>query len=182
MAKYQISPETETLLDDINKAAHAAGTNAWVRDVLKRAHRAVRKSDLAPTPDLWRPFKTAPKDGTPFLCWCPDDTFQPITGVDLIWWETSLRDWTGDGDKPYAPLNRPALWRPLPALPQGPDTSTDRLQKLEDDAFRGGLSDEAYVAVTSPVRDISYCGRAGGNCQCTSIEECPRAFAQLNQE
>lgn len=26
------------------------------------------------------------------------------------------------------------------------------------------------------------CGRAGGNCQCTSVDECPRAFAQANQE
>lgn len=26
------------------------------------------------------------------------------------------------------------------------------------------------------------CGRAGGNCECTSIDECPRAFAQANQE
>lgn len=39
--------------------------------------------------------------------------------------------------------------------------------------------DEPSSPVSSP---IQHCGRAGGNCQCTSIEECPRAFAQQNQE
>ena len=37
-------PTHGNLLADINKAAHSAGTGAWVRDVLKRAHRAIRLS------------------------------------------------------------------------------------------------------------------------------------------
>ena len=37
-----MTPDLEVLLADINKAAHAAGTNAWVRDVLQRSHRAIR--------------------------------------------------------------------------------------------------------------------------------------------
>lgn len=37
-----MTPDIDELLKDINKAAHAAGTNAWVRDVLQRSHRAIR--------------------------------------------------------------------------------------------------------------------------------------------
>lgn len=33
--------EPHTLLEEINAAAHTRGVNAWVRDVLQRAHRAV---------------------------------------------------------------------------------------------------------------------------------------------
>ena len=36
--------EPHTLLEEINAAAHTRGTNAWVRDVLHRAHREVSKS------------------------------------------------------------------------------------------------------------------------------------------
>lgn len=37
-----MTPDLDELLADINKAAHAGGTNAWVRDVLQRSHRAIR--------------------------------------------------------------------------------------------------------------------------------------------
>lgn len=37
----------EKLMHDINFAAHAAGTNAFVRDVLQRAHRAIRATPPA---------------------------------------------------------------------------------------------------------------------------------------
>lgn len=36
-----MTPDIDQLREDINKAAHAAGTNAFVRDVLKRSHRAI---------------------------------------------------------------------------------------------------------------------------------------------
>lgn len=36
-----MTPDIDQLREDINKAAHAAGTNAFVRDVLKRSHRAL---------------------------------------------------------------------------------------------------------------------------------------------
>lgn len=36
--------DTEALLAEINRAAHAAGTGAWIRDVLQRAHRALRQA------------------------------------------------------------------------------------------------------------------------------------------
>ncbi len=35
--------ESHTLLEEINAAAHTRGTNAWLRDVLHRAHRAIAK-------------------------------------------------------------------------------------------------------------------------------------------
>ena len=40
----------------------------------------------------------------------------------------------------------------------------------------------ANSSTVPPASPLPSCGRAGGNCECTSIEECPRAFAQLNQE
>lgn len=36
-----MTPDIDQLREDINKAAHAAGTNAFVRDVLKRSHRVI---------------------------------------------------------------------------------------------------------------------------------------------
>ena len=125
----RISPEIETLIRRLEARFDDGLPYLLAASEVRPVLDALRKPGVAQTPDLWRPFETAPKDGTPFLCWSPDEIFQPITGIDLIWWETSLRDWTGDGDKPYAPLNKPTLWRPLPAPPQGPDTSTDRTSK-----------------------------------------------------
>lgn len=51
-------PTHGDLLAEINKAAHAAGTNAWVRDVLKRAHRAIRLS--APLSSTTSPAQALP--------------------------------------------------------------------------------------------------------------------------
>ena len=44
------------------------------------------------------------------------------------------------------------------------------------------ICDEAERALSQ--RDLAQpsCGRAGGKCECTSIDECARAFAQANQE
>lgn len=54
-------PTHGKLLADINKAAHAAGTNAWVRDVLQRAHRAIRQNAplAAPAQSAWQPIRDA---------------------------------------------------------------------------------------------------------------------------
>jgi len=54
-----------TLLADINKAANTAGTNAWIRDVLQRAHRVVRKSTSRPAQaeDGWKPIDDQAKSG-----------------------------------------------------------------------------------------------------------------------
>ena len=42
--------------------------------------------------------------------------------------------------------------------------------------------DRASTVTSTDRASPPSCGRAGGNCQCTSIDECPRAFAQANQE
>lgn len=36
--------ETHTLLEEINAAAHTRGTNAWLRNLLHRAYRAIAKT------------------------------------------------------------------------------------------------------------------------------------------
>lgn len=59
----------------------------------------------------WRPIETAPKDGTPFLAFVPDDTFSPITGIEVYWWEDGLT--TSGPNPPVAPTH----WHPLPAPP-----------------------------------------------------------------
>lgn len=64
----------------------------------------------------WRCISTAPRDGTPFLCFHPDDVFSPQTGIDLIWYEPSIKTYTMDGDTevPFAGITH---WMPLPTPP-----------------------------------------------------------------
>lgn len=78
-----------------------------------RAHSAVH----AQHESGWLPFASAPKDGTPILCWHPDTEFSPITGIELVWWEGSESFWTQDGDNPIAFLAKPTHWRHLPPAP-----------------------------------------------------------------
>jgi hypothetical protein len=90
---------------------------AWLLEAInaKKAADKAGVGDVAqPT---WQPFETAPKDGTPILCFHPDDVFQPITGIDLIWWEISENFWTQDGDSPIPFVAKPTHWRPLPTPP-----------------------------------------------------------------
>lgn len=74
---------------------------------------------LAPrSPDVaaWRPIETAPKDGTPIICFTPDENFSEKTGFDLIWWEPSEGAWFyGAADFFSA---SPTHWIPLPRSPQ----------------------------------------------------------------
>lgn len=65
----------------------------------------------------WQLFKTAPKDGTPILCFHPDDVFSPATGIDLIWWEEGSGIWTMDGDNMVPFARAPTHWMPLPPPP-----------------------------------------------------------------
>lgn len=64
----------------------------------------------------WKPIETAPRDGTPFLCFHDDDVFSPQTGIDLIWYEPSIKTYTQDGDTEvlFAGITH---WMPLPAPP-----------------------------------------------------------------
>ena len=64
----------------------------------------------------WQDIENAPRDGTPFLCFHPDDVFSAQTGIDLIWYEPSIKTYTMDGDNevPFAGITH---WMPLPAPP-----------------------------------------------------------------
>jgi hypothetical protein len=64
----------------------------------------------------WQPIETAPKDGTPFLCFHHDTEFSPPTSIDLIWYEPSIKTYTMDGDNevPFAGITH---WMPLPPPP-----------------------------------------------------------------
>jgi hypothetical protein len=64
--------------------------------------------------DEWQPFSTAPKDGTPFLCFVPDPVCSPETGMDVIWWEPTENAFLLD-DNPI--LYTPSHWMPLPNAP-----------------------------------------------------------------
>ncbi|WP_103171560.1 DUF551 domain-containing protein [Paracoccus sp. SY] len=61
----------------------------------------------------WQPIDTAPKDGTPVLCFTPDDHFSPVTGMDVLWFDGG--HWLYNGD-PW-PWN-PTHWMPLPEPPK----------------------------------------------------------------
>jgi hypothetical protein len=119
----QISPETETLLRELRLVANAG-------DVPPRGHTSLAKRaadeierlcGLAPSPDLWRPMDTVPRDGSKIM----------LTGVTAgghRWFmdgEVYAKGWIGG-----SAVNRvPNYWRPIPkdfALPASPDTSTDR--------------------------------------------------------
>jgi len=62
----------------------------------------------------WRPIEEAPKDGTPVLCFRPDDQFSPVTGLDVLWFEPSIRRWLYNGEPVWLP---PTHFRLLPSGP-----------------------------------------------------------------
>jgi len=82
----------------------------------------------------WQPIETAPKNGTPIICFTPDENFSEKTGFDLIWWEPSEGAWFyGAADFFSA---SPTHWMPLPRSPQSgapaqPSRAADRIEALE---------------------------------------------------
>lgn len=65
----------------------------------------------------WQPIETAPRDGTPILCFRPDALghgFSDQSGIDVLWWEDG--SWTYDGDGRIS-IDPPTHWMPLPAPP-----------------------------------------------------------------
>jgi len=65
--------------------------------------------------DGWLPIESAPKDGTPFLVFVPDDDFSSGTGIDVIWYDEE--QWLFGANTPFIPANDPTHWRPLPTPP-----------------------------------------------------------------
>lgn len=69
--------------------------------------------------DEWRNIGTAPKDGTPFLAWCPiihglgDNDATPEAEMRIVWWE-SRGQFTSDRDLGNEVFTH---WMPLPAEP-----------------------------------------------------------------
>lgn len=67
----------------------------------------------------WQPAKTAPKDGTCFLAWCPvepglgDGDATPDADMRIVWWETRGQ-FTSDRDLGSEVFTH---WHQLPAPP-----------------------------------------------------------------
>lgn len=73
---------------------------------------------LWPEPPQWQPISTAPRDGTPILCFSPDalgQGFSDQSGIDVLWWEDG--NWTYDGDSRVT-IDLPTHWMPLPRAPK----------------------------------------------------------------
>ena len=125
------SPETETsaLADKIDRVLteYLNSTNSAIKECEARALREIlwdnkagivaglRKSGVAPTPDLWRPIETAQKDGTDILL-----HYDGRAPVVAAWFRNGWAPMDMGGNHL---LGEPTHWMPLP---QGPDTSTDR--------------------------------------------------------
>ncbi|NKX16244.1 DUF551 domain-containing protein [Ochrobactrum pseudogrignonense] len=75
----------------------------------------IRALSSQPVADGWLPIETAPKDGTPFLVFVPDDQFSDGTGIDVIWYDEER--WLFGSNTPFIPANDPTHWRLLPASP-----------------------------------------------------------------
>ena len=62
----------------------------------------------------WQPIKTAPRDGTPILCFTPDyqSEFSDQSGIDVLWFDGGA--WLYNA----VPVTfQPTHWMPLPASP-----------------------------------------------------------------
>ncbi len=82
---------------------------------------------LLRTAQTMHPHETAPKDGTPFLAWCPiepgmgDSDATPDGDWRVVWWETRGQ-FTSDRDLGNEHFT---CWHPLPITPNTPE-SADR--------------------------------------------------------
>lgn len=99
---------------------------------------AFRALSSQPVADGWFPIETAPKDGTPFLVFVPDDKFSDGTGVDVIWYDEER--WLFGSNTPFIPANNPTHWRPLPASPGASECEVCHGTGRVGPYFPGGLS------------------------------------------
>ena len=75
-------------------------------------------------PVAWQPIKTAPRDGTPILCFTPDyqSEFSDQSGIDVLWFDGA---WLYNAE----PVTfQPTHWMPLPA---SPNSASSALRQLE---------------------------------------------------
>lgn len=64
---------------------------------------------------IWRPIDSAPKDGTPILCFTPDQSefgFIDTSKIEILWWASD--EWQNDCDDVFF---QPTHWMPLPNPP-----------------------------------------------------------------
>lgn len=102
--------------------------------------------------ETWLPIATAPKDGTPVLCFTPDNDFSAITGIDVLWWDDD--DWLYAGS-PVA--FQPTHWMPLPAAPPSPAAVDDN--KAPDDARYG----DSHIGTEPPTACMNWAGWDASN-------------------
>ena len=79
-------------------------------------------------PVAWRPIKTAPRDGTPILCFTPDyqSEFSDQSGIDVLWFDEGA--WLYNAE----PVTfQPTHWMPLPASPNSASSGYYTLAQLE---------------------------------------------------
>ena len=79
-------------------------------------------------PVAWQPIKTAPRDGTPILCFTPDyqSEFSDQSGIDVLWFDEGA--WLYNAE----PVTfQPTHWMPLPASPNSASSGYYTLAQLE---------------------------------------------------
>ncbi len=71
----------------------------------------------------WRSMKTAPRDGTPILCWWDLPPEEADAAMDVAKWE--MGEWVDpeSGDR-CSSFIEPKKWMPLPKSPRGKTVHT----------------------------------------------------------
>ena len=115
----------DTMLpQQISTEHHALADAKWAAEAFAALSARGTKSDgevkepSAPIaglePVAWQPIKTAPRDGTPILCFTPDyqSEFSDQSGIDVLWFDGGA--WLYNA----VPVTcQPTHWMPLPASP-----------------------------------------------------------------
>ncbi len=93
---------------------------ALVGTTLKRAIDGIRALSRSSTGSKWQDAASAPRDGTPFLAWCPiivglgDTDATPDAELRIVWWE-ARGQFTSDRDLGNEEFTH---WRPQPEGPR----------------------------------------------------------------
>lgn len=94
-----------------------ASGGSVITDAFRDADIALAILSRQPAADLvgalWHPFETAPKTGSPFLCFVPDEDCSDETGIEIIWWEPQEGAFLQNGEPIIC---KPTLWTSLDPL------------------------------------------------------------------
>ncbi len=83
---------------------------------IERAEKAEQERDRLAAEREWRPIETAPKDGTPILCWCPNIV---TPGARILAYSEHYECWMRAFNY-ISSSYEPTRWQPLPAAPKEP--------------------------------------------------------------